>query len=795
MKRPKAYILGAGVSGLVTGWKLLERGWDVEIIEREPFYGGMARTWRWKEFLLDVGPHLYHTPDSQIADFWEREFGDLFVKGDFWCKNVKGSNFDEYYEYPLSYESIFRYPADLRQKILSELERINPEDRAKARNYKEYVNALVGPTLQEMFFEDYPRKIWGLRTEEMTASWAPKRIELREKITPFYDGQWNAVGKYGTGCVYERIYQKILGLGGCVRLGQGVKGFGSHDGVITRLLLEQDDTIEVDPRDVIVSTIPISLLCRLLGIPCTLRFRGVTSVYLAFNREYVLPEGIHWLYYDSPELLFHRLSEQKKFSPECAVPEKTCLTAEIAYSRGDHVDKMSSEKLIQAVLDQIYSTGLVQREEFIDGTMNRQPAVYPLLHKDYQHEVAQAQSRLGEFRQIYSIGTTGEFNYADSQILFLKAFDLVDILTGQYSELSQVRRKQYVAALNTTVSLNGKIIGADHRPYMIAEAGLNHNGSLELALQLVDRAVEAGCDAIKFQTYKSSSRISGKIKKVRYAETTLGEQETLLEMFQRLEMSYEDHKRLFDYARRCGIEIFSTPFDCESVDLLESLGVNFYKIASFDLCNIPLLRYVASTKKPMILSTGMSTLGQIEEALDAIRGEGGGNVVLLHCISAYPAAPEDMNLNAIKTLKESFRVPVGLSDHTLGIQVSLIALSLGANAIERHFTLSRAMEGPDHILSSEPEEMRELVHSAHIMSRILGDGVKKIEPCEYETINAQRKSLYARVDIHQGEVVTLDMVAIKGPGGGLQPRYLDVIVGRTAKRAIKADYPITWEDI
>jgi len=792
---PKAYILGAGVSGLVTGWKLLERGWSVKIFEREPFYGGMARTWRWGDFLLDVGPHIYHTPDSQLVEFWEKEFGDLFVKRDFWCKNVKGANFDAYYDYPLSYESIAGYPAELRRKIFAELEHLNPEEKAKARNYKEYVIALVGPTLQKMFCEDYPKKLWGLRTEEMTASWAPKRIELRQKITPFYHGQWNAVGKLGTGCVYDRIYQKITSLGGEVRLGEGVRELEHHNGTVGRLLLDRGEPVPVNPRDIIVSTIPISVLSRMLGVPCTLAFRGVTSVYLAFRREYVLPEGIDWLYYDSPELFFHRLSEQKKFSAVCAVPGKTCLTAEIAYSRSDSIDQMAPEELIRTVLEQVCRTGLVRKEEFIDGTVNRQPAVYPLLHKDYQHELAQAQNRLGEFSQLYSIGTTGEFNYADSQILFLKAFDLVDILTGQYSELSQVKRKQYVAALNTTVSLNGKIIGGDHRPYMIAEAGLNHNGSLELALQLVDRAVEAGCDAIKFQTYKSSSRISGKIKKVRYAETTLGEQETLLEMFQRLEISYEDHKRLFDYARRCGIEIFSTPFDCESVDLLESLGVNFYKIASFDLCNIPLLRYVASTKKPMILSTGMSTLGQIEEALDAIRGEGGGNVILLHCISAYPAAPEDMNLNAIKTLKESFRVPVGLSDHTLGIQVSLIALSLGANAIERHFTLSRAMEGPDHILSSEPEEMRELVHSAHIISRILGDGVKKIEPCEYETINAQRKSLYARVDIHQGEVITLDMVAIKGPGGGLQPRYLDVIVGRMAKRAIKADYPITWDDI
>ena len=793
--RRKAYILGAGVSGLVTGWKLLEAGWDVAIFEKEKFYGGMARTWRWKDYLLDVGPHIYHTPDPAIAEFWDKEFGDLFVKRDFWCKNVKGEKFDHYFDYPLSHESIDNFPDHLKKKILLELREVNSNDRANARNYKEYVTALVGPTLQELFFEEYPRKIWGISTFDMTASWAPKRIELRKNITPFYHGQWNAVGKYGTGCIYERIYKKIEKLGGNVNLGKGVSRFETQGSTVTKLVLDGGEKVEVDARDTIISTIPISLLCRLLGIPCSLTFRGVTSVYLAFNQEYVIPDGLDWLYYDSPNLLFHRISEQKKFSQECAVKGKTCVTAEIAYSRGDHIDQMAPKQLIQTVLDQVCQAQLVTRQSFIDGTINRQAAVYPLLHKDYQHDLARAQSFLGDFTQIYSIGTTGEFSYADSQILFAKSFDLVKLLTDQYSESFQVKQKEYAVVLDREVSLNGKIVGDSHEPYIIAEAGLNHNGGLDLALKLIDQAILAGCDAVKFQTYKSSNRISGKVKKVRYAETTLGEQETLLEMFSRLEFSYEDHKTIFEYAKKQGIEVFSTPFDCESVDLLESLGTPFYKIASFDLVNIPLLKYVASTQKTMILSTGMSTLGQIEEALEAIRSEGNSKVILLHCISSYPAAPEDMNLMAIQTLKNSFGVPVGLSDHTLGTMVSKIALALGANVIERHFTLDRNMEGPDHILSSEPDEMKELTHAAHLMRRILGTGVKKIEPCEYDTINAQRKSLYARTDISEGSILTSDMLAIKGPGGGLPPRYFDIVLGRVARRTIKADFPISWEDV
>lgn len=793
--RRKAFILGAGVSGLVTGWRLLERGWDVEIIEREPFYAGMARTWKWEDFLIDVGPHIYHTPDAKLVEFWEREFGDLFVKGEFWCKNVKGKNFNEYYDYPLSYESFSAYPPELRRQIFAELEQVNSEERAKATNYKDYVTALVGPTLQKMFFEDYPRKLWGLSTEEMTPLWAPKRIELRQKRTPFYHGQWNAVGRYGTGCIYDRIHERIVGLGGKVRLGQGVRGLVCDERTISRIILERDEFLDVRPGDVVVSTVPINILGQFLGISSSLKFRGITSIYLAFNREYVLPPGLYWLYYDSPELLFNRISEQKKLSPDCAVPGKTCITAEITYSRGDLVDRTPDSVLIDTVFKQVCRTGLVTPGEFIGGTIHRQPAVYPLLQKDYQHELAKVQSRLAEFAQLYSIGTTGEFNYADSQILFLKAFDLADLLSNEHSEFSQVKRKQFVANLNPMVSLNGKEVGDGRRPYIIAEAGLNHNGSIEMAMKLIDAAVDTGCDAIKFQTYNSSNRISNKVKKVRYAETIIGTEETLMEMFQRLELDYDDHKRLFEYAVARGIEVFSTPFDIESVDLLESVGIHFFKIASFDLVNLPLIRYVASRKKPIILSTGMSTLGQIEDALDAIRSEGNSNAILLHCVSAYPASPEDMNLRVIQTMKGSFHVPVGLSDHTLGIMVSQIALAVGANIIERHFTLDRTLEGPDHILSSEPAEMRDLVRCAGLIKGILGTGVKRIQPSEYDTINTQRKGLYAAVDIATGDVITKDKIAIKGPGVGLQPQFLEIVVGRIARRDVESDHPITWEDI
>ena len=266
-------------------------------------------------------------------------------------------------------------------------------------------------------------------------------------------------------------------------------------------------------------------------------------------------------------------------------------------------------------------------------------------------------------------------------------------------------------------------------------------------------------------------------------------------MFKRLAMPFEKQEELFDYGKKQGIEIFSTPFDFESVDFLESVNLNLYKIASMDIVNIPLIEYVAKTGKPMIISTGMSNLGQIEEAVEAVASQGNKNLILLHCNSSYPASPDEMNLNVIPNLQQTFNIPIGLSDHTFGLFVSHTALVIGANIIERHFTLDRTFEGPDHILSSEPEEFTKLVQIANLIPDIMGDGIKRIMPNEYDTLNTQRKSLYAAKNISEGTTITRDMLTIKGPGGGLLPKYLDIVVGREAKIDIEEDYPITWENI
>lgn len=794
-KSKRAIVLGAGPIGLIIAWKLLENGWTVEIYEKRNIVGGLCRTWKWEEFLVDIGPHIYHTPDHKLAKFWEKEFGDLFIKGEFWCKIVKGENFDEYWDYPLSWESISRYPKHIKDKVLKELKNRHQGDKARARNYAEYMEAEVGPTLRKMFFRKYPKKIWGISTDKMTPEWAPQRIEFRRKVTPFYHNQWNAVGKYGTGCIYKRIRDHILKLGGHLHLNSEVRKIGYEGYRLTDIQFVDKEPVLIDLNDIVISTLPITLTAHFLNYESKLQFRGVCSVYIAYRQSSLLPKGIHWLYYDSEKVYFNRITEPKKLSPFTAPEDKTFLTAEITYGKGDEINTMDQKELMRKVLEQVELVGLADRKNLIDMDMNWEDFVYPIQHIGYQEELAKTNTVISRFQQLYSIGAGGDFKYADSQILFHKAFDIVDILCGKDSFSAQVIRKTPKCKLNSSVIINDRIIGEGNRVYIIAEAGLNHNGSLALAKQMVDKAKEVECDAIKFQTFKATDRISKKVKAVRYAETINGLEETLFEMFERLAMPPEKQRELFAYAREQGIEIFSSPFDFESVDFLESVRVKLYKIASMDLVNLPLIEYVAQKGKPIILSTGMSTLGQVEEAVDTVRQTGNKNLMILHCNSSYPAAPEEMNLKAIQTLKTAFYVPVGLSDHTLGLFVAHTAIVLGADLIERHFTLDRLLEGPDHILSSEPDELAELVKISKKLPSILGDGIKRIQPNEYDTINTQRKSLYAACDIKKGQVITREMIAIKGPGGGILPRYLDIVAGRAAKKDIEADYPITWDVI
>ena len=335
----------------------------------------------------------------------------------------------------------------------------------------------------------------------------------------------------------------------------------------------------------------------------------------------------------------------------------------------------------------------------------------------------------------------------------------------------------------------------DDRAFVIAEAGVNHNGSFDLARQLVDQARLAGADAVKFQTFRAEKLVSRSAQKAQYQKRNTGGADTQFEMLERLELSDDDHRALLAYCRDAGVTFLSSPFDAQSADLLDELGVTAFKIPSGELTNHALLRHIADKGKPLILSTGMSTLDEVTEAVDIIVASGNRRLSLLHCVTEYPAPVDEVNLRAMLTLRDAFGFAVGYSDHTQGFEIAVAAVALGARIIEKHFTLSRDMEGPDHKASLEPDELKALIAAIRNVEQALGDGVKVPAPCEMKNIAIARKSVVAERDIAAGEPLSLENVAVKRPGDGIQPRDLENIMGRTVAVDIEAGSVVSWEDL
>jgi N,N'-diacetyllegionaminate synthase len=338
-------------------------------------------------------------------------------------------------------------------------------------------------------------------------------------------------------------------------------------------------------------------------------------------------------------------------------------------------------------------------------------------------------------------------------------------------------------------------VGAGEPCFIIAEAGVNHNGDIRLAKKLIDAASEAKADAVKFQTFHAESVVTKDAEKAEYQKEITCSRETQYDMIKKLELNEDDFKRLNDYCKRKGIIFMSSPFDEESVDFLYKLNVPAFKIASGEITNFPLLRKIARKGRPIILSTGMSTIGEIREALDAIKEEDTTDIILLHCITQYPTRPDDVNLKAIETLRKKFKVPVGFSDHTLGIHISIASVALGACMIEKHFTLDRDLPGPDHKASLEPNELRSMVTAIREVEKALGDGVKMPTEDEEEIKKIARRSIIAKENIDEGSIIERGMLCFKRPGTGIEPKSMGKVVGSKAKKAIRKDEIITMDKI
>lgn len=325
------------------------------------------------------------------------------------------------------------------------------------------------------------------------------------------------------------------------------------------------------------------------------------------------------------------------------------------------------------------------------------------------------------------------------------------------------------------------------RIFIIAEAGDNHNGSLELAFQLVDKAAEAGADCVKFQTFVTEEVISKRAEKAEYQKESTGAEESQYEMVKKLELTFDNFRQLQQYAKEKGLMFLSTPFDIPSVDFLESIDVPYFKIPSGEITNLPYLIRIAQTGRDIILSTGMAEMDEIETAVTILKKHGAGGISLLHCNTEYPTPMEDVNLRAMLTLKEKFGVRVGYSDHTKGIEVPIAAAALGAEIIEKHFTLDHNMEGPDHKASLEPDELKAMVRGIRNIEKALGSGIKTASGSEKKNLDIARKSIVARKRIVKGEMFTEENLAVKRPGSGISPMKWYEVIGMKAVRDFDED--------
>jgi N-acetylneuraminate synthase/N,N'-diacetyllegionaminate synthase len=324
-------------------------------------------------------------------------------------------------------------------------------------------------------------------------------------------------------------------------------------------------------------------------------------------------------------------------------------------------------------------------------------------------------------------------------------------------------------------------IGSGSPAFVIAEIGINHNGELKLALDLIDAAVECRVDAVKFQTFRTQDLVSANSE--------------YYEAIAKNELRPEDFERIADHAGRRGIIFISTPFDEKSADLLEELGVPAFKIASGDITHLPLIRHLARKNKPLLISTGASTIGEVEDAVSTAKRENTElSIALLHCVSHYPAEPHELNLRVLDTLRNQFEVPIGFSDHTLGIISSPIAVALGADLVEKHFTLDKNLEGPDHKLSCNPQEMKLMVEYIRVAEDTLGIPSKKPVETE-ETRKAIRRSLTASEAMTKGTEITREKISFRRPATGLPPRFIDTLIGRKTRRGVEQESTIVWDDI
>lgn len=795
------HIIGSGISGLVAAYELAKKGKNVRVYEKLDLVGGIARTEVVNGVSYDCGPHLFHTNNPEIKDYWLTLIKDEVTEPDLYGANlIKG----QVYEYPISFESLEKqFTKEEIKTIKKEITSTNKEDLAESKNYADFVKNLAGQFLTQLFFTKYPEKLWGIPTSQLSAKFAPRRVEIRDKQRAFHsgEGKWAAVLKGGCGALANSIESRLNSLGVYIEFNKELDLIEMSDNDsknntqnISALHFMDNETINLSANDVVISTIPITKMSELLKAENKLWYRNLKIPCILVDKKVELPGAYDWLYIDDPEIIFHRITLQNSFSEQGIPANHSILSLEIACSDGDHIDLTENSELLKNCIDDLQTLKIIDKKDVIDTHLIDAKNVYPAIFVGYEEELSKAKTVTDNINNLYMHGALAEYEYSDLQVLTAKSIDLIDILCKQSIGGSNTLIKNKYVRPATIVELDQQKIGENQPTYIIAEIGLNHNGDLKLAKKMIDQAHRSGASAAKLQTYKKG-RISPKVRTSRYYEDLVDTQESLSKMLDNVSFTHEETKELFEYGRDIGITIFSTPFDLESLALLESIRCPAYKISSMDIVNIPLIKAVAETGKPIIISTGMSDISDIQAATDAVLSSSNSQLILLHCISSYPCPPSSANIRMIQRLANTFETIVGYSDHTTGVDISMAAIALGAKVIEKHFTIDRKMDGPDQNFSILEDELSVLTSSARRIEGALKDNGYGVLPSELATAQNLRRSLFFSADFPIGHVLTEADIEIKSPGIGLHPKFLEIALNQKLKREVKQDHPLEWEDI
>lgn len=779
----KAVVLGAGPSGMSLAWFLSRNRWKVELFEKQNYVGGLGSSKeiniKERKIFLDSGPHIFHTNDQEMISIWKKNFSSILNEQILYSANCKGNDFNEFHDYPISKEGLKKNNIQF-SKIDNFI-----DDPFMYSNYRDYMKARVGSEIEKKYFRKYPEKIWGMKTSQMRADWAPKRIEIREKINPFFINQWVATSKYGSGYVYESMKKNILENNGNIHLNTKVINLKIEDSEIKNIITS-NNSFPVDNDVMVISCLPTVVMGKILNINYQCNYRGV-AIVSAIHKTNKLPKDYAWIYFDDIEINFTRLTNYSKLSPQAA-NGLNIFMYEIPFDSNQNLKK---ENIINDFKKSIEKIPWLRNN--IEKVLNVQIEryVYPIREMGYEKNISKIHSYADSLNNLIRSGTAAEFEYGDVQICFRKSLDLSnDLKKHPKVNKKSINKKRF--------EIKSKYLKNDYKIRndltFIAEIGLNHNGNVELAKKLIDISVKANCDYVKLQLYNSETRANQFTRDAFYKEDSDGEGENLFQIFKRCELDFEDMKSLYDYSQKAGIKLFFSAFDRESVRKAYQISPRLLKISSMDLTNFEVCDEARNLFKNIIMSTGMSTIEDIEKSSKFLKDKIGDNLTLLHCVSSYPM---DINSSALGTIPflKKYANKVGYSDHSLEIYPSLLAVLFGAQVIEKHITLDKKLSGPDHIHSLESSELIEMVSILNNFQNInkVRSGLIGVESKEFRR---QKKGYYYKKDIKEGSKLSFDDLILMPPCIGDDTFQVSEIIGKrllSSKRKLEPVYKTDCE--